>query len=370
MIKKIVLVAIVLGLLLTVLSPGLAAVSAQGQGQITVSGSSARMNFPLTLNFTAQVKSNVDITDIRLRYQVEQTSFAQVTSEGYVSFSPASTVNAQYTLDMRRVGGLPPGTNLDYWWVIKDSSGASLETKPVPFEITDERYTWQTLTEGKVNLCWYQGNKSFAQALMDTAQQALTKLAKDTGATPDNMINIYIYANSSDLQGSMIYPNEWTGGVAFVQYSIIAIGISPNNLTWGQGAMTHELTHNVIFQVTANPYNDLPVWLNEGLAMYSEGPLTSQFTNPLTSAVRSNSLLSVRTISSPFSAYADRANLSYAESDTVVDYLIQQYGAVKMNDLLKTFQAGTTYDGAFQKVYGFDMDGLNTQWQSWLKTQY
>jgi hypothetical protein len=370
MTKKIALVALVLGLLAAVLSPGMVAVYAQDQGQITVTGSNAQMNFPLALSFSAQVKSNTNITDIRLRYQVEQTSFAQITSEGYVSFSPASSVNAKYVLDMRRVGGLPPGTKIEYWWAVKDAGGASLETQPVKFEITDNRSQWNTLTEGKVNLYWYQGSNSFAQSLMKTAQEAITKLASDTGATPDNMINIYIYASSSDLQGSMIYPNEWTGGVAFVQYSIIAIGISPSNLTWGQGAMTHELTHNVIFQVTANPYNDLPVWLNEGLAMYAEGPLTTQFTNPLSDAIRSNDLFSVRTLSSPFSAYADKANLSYAESETIVEYLIKQYGSTKMNELLKTFQAGSTYDGAFLKVYGFDMDGLNTQWQNWVKTQY
>ena len=32
----------------------------------------------------------------------------------------------------------------------------------------------------------------------------------------------------------MIYPNEWTGGVAFTQYNIIAIGIGPNDLILGR----------------------------------------------------------------------------------------------------------------------------------------
>ena len=128
----------------------------------------------------------------------------------------------------------------------------------------------------------------------------------------------------------MIYPSEWTGGVSFFQYNIITIGVSPSNLTWGEGAMTHELTHNVIGQVVFNPYDDLPVWLNEGLAMYNQGPLTSQFLDPLAKAIRNNQLLSVKMISSPFSAYSDKANLSYAESYTLVDFLIQKYGSENM----------------------------------------
>jgi hypothetical protein len=205
---------------------------------------------------------------------------------------------------------------------------------------------------------------------MSAAQQALVKLTKDTGASPNKMINVYIYNGPQDLQGAMVYPQEWTGGVAYTQYGVIAIGIATNQLAWGQGAMTHELTHMVIYQVTNNPYNDLPVWLNEGLAMYSEGPLTSQYTDPLSSAISGNKLISVRTISSPFSADGNKANLSYAESYSLIDYLVSQYGSDKMTLLLNTFQQGSDYDPAFQKVYGFDMDGLNNLWKTWVAKQY
>jgi hypothetical protein len=34
-----------------------------------------------------------------------------------------------------------------------------------------------------------------------------------------------------------------------------------------------------------------------------------------------------------------------------------------MLELLNTFQQGSTYDGAFQKVYGFDMDKLYSLWK-------
>ena len=168
----------------------------------------------------------------------------------------------------------------------------------------------------------------------------------------------------------MIYPNEWTGGVAFTQYSIIAIGINPNNLSWGQGAMTHELTHNVINQVTFNPYSDLPVWLNEGIAMHNQGPLTQQFVVPLSIAISSDKLLSVRSLCSPFSAFPNKANLSYAQSASLLEYLITQYGSEKMLKLLTTFQQGSTYDEAFQAVYGFDIEGLNAKWKTWVALQY
>jgi hypothetical protein len=369
MIKKLKLLGIALLMILMVLSPAAATVIAEGPNTIAVTNSAVSMDFPLALNFSARINNNVNITNVRLKYKIDQMSFADVTSEAFIAVNPGLTVNAAYKLDLKKIGGLPPGTSLEYWWQATDSSGAVMESNPAGFQITDNRYNWRTLTKGKVNLFWYEGDDSFAGTLMSTAQAALSQLQKDTGAVPDRDIFIYIYADSTALQGSMIYPNEWTGGVAFTQYSIIAIGIDPGNLPWGQGAMTHELTHNVINQVTFNPYSDLPVWLNEGLAMHNEGPLSQQFTVPLTAAVASDKLFSVRSLCSPFSAYSDKATLSYAQSSSLVDYLVSQYGPEKMLTLLTTFKQGSTYDDAFQAVYGFDIEGLDAKWKTWIGLQ-
>jgi hypothetical protein len=59
--------------------------------------------------------------------------------------------------------------------------------------------------------------------------------------------------------------------------------------------------------------------------------------------------------------------VDYAESYSIVSYLISTYGKDKMFALLNTFRQGSTYDGALQKVYGLNMDGLNTAWQATLK---
>jgi hypothetical protein len=74
----------------------------------------------------------------------------------------------------------------------------------------------------------------------------------------------------------------------------------------------------------------------------------------------------VRSLASPFSAYAGEAALSYAESYSLVEFLTSSYGQDKMFSLLSTFREGATYDGALEKVYGFDMDGLDERWREWL----
>ncbi|MBA7565701.1 hypothetical protein ES708_07386 [subsurface metagenome] len=362
MIKKASILALAICLFLSILSP----VLVQAQSGLTILDSSAQAEFPSRLSFNLAAQSDVNITDIRLCYTVDRASFAQVTSEVYIEFAPDTTVDVSWALEMVKIGGLPPGSSLEYWWAVEDASGGRIETAPSRVQFDDNRYSWHSLTEGEVTIYWYKGNDSFAREIMLSAQQALARLAEDTGAELEKPAKLYIYANTQDLRGAMIYPQEWTGGVAFTRYGIIAIGIAPDKLDWGKRAIAHELTHLVIHQMTLNPYNDLPTWLDEGLAMHTEGILGLEYTAYLNKAIAEKSLISVRSLSSPFSAYAEQSYLSYAQSYSLVDFLISKYGQTRMLELLLTFREGSSYDGALEKVYGFDMDSLDTLWQDYV----
>jgi hypothetical protein len=364
--RKIILLALVFCLFLPLLSPP----PVQAQGELAILDSSVVAVFPSQLNFSLSAQSNVNITDIRLCFTIDQAGFTEVISEGYVEFIPSTTVDVSWSLEMVKTGGLPPGATVTYWWRVKDASGQMVETVPAQVRYDDTRYSWRSITEGKVTIYWYEGDDSFVQELMSAAQQALERLAEDTGACLEKPAELYIYASSQDLQGAMIYPREWTGGVAYTRYSIMAIGIAPADIDWGKTTIAHELTHLVIHQITLNPYNNLPTWLDEGLAMYNEGLLAPAFTSYLIRAITENSLISVQSLSSPFSAQAEEAYLSYAESYSLAEYLITTYGQEKMLELLHTFREGGGYDAALEKVYGFDMDGLDSLWQDYVAQQY
>ncbi len=341
-------------------------VPVQAQSGLRITDTSIEAVFPLKLSFNISVESDADITDIRLHYRVERRHLVDVTSEAYLEFTPSRTVEVNWDWDMRRTGGLPPGTSIEYWWTVEDASGDSIETEPLVVQFEDDRFQWQSLLEGQVTVYWYRGTTSFAGDIMGTVQEALYWLVQDTGVSLTEPIRIYIYGSSTDLRGSMIFPQEWTGGVAFTRYGCIAIGISPVNLAWGRRAIAHELTHLVIHQMTLNPYSGLPNWLDEGLAMRSEGPMGPAFQSYLDRAIAQDSLFSVRSLASPFSTDAEKSYLSYAQSYSLVEYLISTYGKDRMFELLDTLSEGSTYDDALTRVYGFDSDGLERLWREYL----
>lgn len=341
----------------------------QAQSNLKVLTASAAVSYPQSITFKISAQNSVNITEARLQYSMESIGFAQVVNEAYIEITPAPKLDTQWVWDLVRIGGLPPGVTVKYQWLLSDAAGEKLVTPIAEVNFDDSRFSWKKVTADKITIYWYDGTPVFAQELLQATQSALARLSQSTGAFLKDPIRLYIYANANDLKGSMIFPQDWTGGVAFTRYGCIAIGISALNIDWGKRAIAHELTHLITEQMTLNPYNGIPTWLDEGLAMYNEGPLDLTFTNNLNQAIKDKRLISVTSLCSPFSAYSNLSYVSYAESYSIVKYLVDNYGKDRMSALLEMFRQGSTYDGALKTVYGFDMDGLNTMWQASLRAQ-
>ena len=321
---------------------------------------SVQIAFPNTMTFEVKAQSNNVITQLRLHYIVDRQNFAQVTSEGWPTFSPATSVNTQWVWDMRK-SSLPEGTQVEYWWTARDATGNNAESNHATVEFDDTQHQWQSITEGPITLLWYSGNTAFANALMTSAQQGLQKIENDIGVIPQGKVRIYIYGSTQDMLAAQLFPPQWEGGVTFQGFDVIAIGVATNQLSYGVDVIPHELTHWATGHLVFNSYGaGLPTWLDEGLATYVQN---EQDSNYLNQAIKQNKLISVRTLSSPFSAVAEQAYISYAESHSIVSFLLATYGKDKMLQLLNVFHEGATYDDALHQVYGFDQDGLDQLWR-------
>jgi len=336
----------------------------QAQAQEEISAySTVEIDYPSALTLNLVAESSANITEIILRYRVDKITTVKVTSLIDLEFEQAPVVETSWKWDMRK-SSLPPGAEVQYSWQIEDINGNVLETAWDVVKFNDDRYSWDSLVGEKVTLFWYRGGQAFSRELMDEARESLERLARDTGAYLEYPVKIYVYAGSTELKEALVYPQEWVGGVTFTEYGAVAIGIAPEDLAWGKRAMTHELAHLVTYQMTFNPYSDIPIWLSEGLSMYAEGDLEASFRSSFDNAVSDDGLVSVQTLSSNFPADPREAYLSYAESFRLVEFLIDNYGREEMLHLLSVFKQGSRYDDALEEVYGFDTVGLDNRWRA------
>jgi len=321
------------------------------------------LNFPDSLTFHATIQSSVPITDVILEYGTEQLTCGSVIAKAFPQFTPGTTVTPEWTWEMRQSGSLPPGATLWWRWRYTDQNGVENISEKKTLTWLDSVHNWQTITSGLINLHWYSGDQAFAEDLLQAAITGLARLQNDAGLQPDMPIHLYIYADTNDMKDAILYEPTWTGGLAYADHNIVIIGISQRDLDWGRTSIAHELTHVLVGHLTFSCLGDVPTWLNEGLAVYSEGKLDPSAEAQLNDAIHNDQLLSVRSLSGGFSEVPSRAYLSYSQSYSIVKYLIETYGQDKMNSLLITLRDGTTVDDALMQVYGFDIDGLENAWR-------
>ncbi len=355
-----------LGLLLVNIQP------AGAQQMLGIVDTGVTSDFPQAITFHLTAQGPADITDAEVRFRVESRTCAQVENSGFAEVTPGKLVTTEWTWDTRRGGTLPPGAAVRYRWVVRDDAGSVAESDEQSYEVTDDQHTWQTIPRGGLTLSWHASDQPFAETLMQSALDALDRLETSTGARPLGMVKLFIYASAQELQESLVFPQEWTSGVSFTGFDIVAIGIPAGSLAWGQGAVAHELTHVIMDQLTFNCISDVPAWLAEGLATLNEDPTgaaQSQYTSALNRAVESDGLLSVRSLSGSFPAAQDEAILAYGQSYSLVHYLVNTHGAERMKAFLSAFRSGSTADDALKNVYGFDQSSLEVAWRNHIGAQ-
>ncbi len=339
-------------------------VTTAAQQSITITQDHIVSYFPDKLVFQLSANSNAKIQNISLLYRTNGATCQSAVAQQVIDFTPALNVDTQWEWDFTLSGVLPPGAMVYWQWEVSDASGNTVLTEEQSYQVNDTRHTWNLLTSGQVNLQWYQGSSTFGQSLLSIAVKSLDRMANNAGVRPSGQIWITIYPTAAELLEVDIHASEWAGGVAYPEYNSTIIAIGSGELDWAASVIPHELAHLVTQAVVFNCQGMwLPTWLSEGLAVYAEGDISSYYSDMVTSALDDNKLPPLRTLESGFSSISEEANLSYGQSGMVVTYLIAQYGAEKMSELLAAVQSGKKIDKALMTVYGKDTDGIEADWR-------
>lgn len=327
---------------------------------IQVLDSSASFSFAKEVRFRLTAQSDADIQSVILFYRVGDS---RVVTRAYPEFQPGRKVQAVWSWKLVP-GALYPGALISHYWQISDAAGRQTRTAPSSLLYEDDRFDWQEHAQDLVHVYSYRDAKK-SQQLLQQALQALEKLQQDIGVSLERPIHIYVYANRSDMRLALPSRSERydemtvTLGMVVSDDTLLLLGSEPDL----SQTLAHELSHIVVGLATKNPFGDLPRWLDEGLAMYAEGGLPARNRYALDRAIKQDDLISVRSLSG-YSGDPAKVDLFYAESYSLVEFLLTTYGREKMVALLQEFKQGIYQEDALQKVYGFGLDELDRQWRT------
>ncbi len=332
---------------------------AVADGGMRIVSNSHTLEFAEAITYNLALEMATPVTEVTLYYRRE--------GEGVTVRVPIELVPGEssftYTWELEP-GTIPVGEPIEYEWRVRDEAGTVLQTEPLTFVYADDRFDWRTEAEGSILLHWYGPDSTMAGRLLGYATAAISRLQDEVGVDISQPIEIYVYNTKSDMSLTLPRKSEayderiLTLGVVVDDATLLLLGSHEGV----EGTIAHELSHIVVGLATENPYVDLPRWLDEGLAMYAEGELPAINRRALEAAVKSDGLISVRSLSA-YTGDPEQVDLFYGEAYSLVDFLLRKYYDDKMAQLLDVFVEGISQEEALMRVYGFGIDELDAKWR-------
>lgn len=342
------------------------AVPGAAHAAVRIVRSGFESRFPESVVFSFEATSSRSVQTAVINYRVAGRR-AFFSSEAQIE-QGAGTVRGQRTIDLSR-HYLPPGADLQFYWVVTDDQGDAFRSQNLTATVEDRRFTWRAARSSNLEVAWSGDDDALGRALQAVALQSLGRLAGAVGITLERRVRILAYPDleafrSASFRGGI----EWLGGIYYATGNIILLytPLNAQGLQIIQRALPHELGHAVVHQVTENPYGDVPQWLGEGIATWSEPDIAPDQAQALQKAIVENRLISVRSLSGGFGADVEQITLAYAQSRSLVAFILERYGGARLSATLRAFKEGVTADDGLHRGLGIDQAQLESEWRAWL----
>ena len=344
----------------------LAAGTAQAQqdGEIQLLAHRVESRFPDSVHFFVEAAGPDEISDIRVYLK----TIGQVSRSAYrqVEFEPGTSVSGEAELLSGGSNYFPPGTRMAYSFEIRDTAGRLLRTEEQIFVYLDTRFGWLTLTDGLITV--YYNNplaQSRAQHVLETAAATLEHMGPVLGIDPEEPLHIVTYHNYRDMVGALPFRSQATreqlitAGMAFSEERVLLVYSGGQGVT---GTTAHEFVHLLVADATGRANAIVPAWLNEGLAEYGDFSADQDRDYYLQRAIQRGELRPLWQ-QGAFSGTPEDILVGYAQGLSVVTFMIENYGAAPIADLMQALRRTLDIDAALLEVYGFDQYGLDALWR-------
>ncbi len=333
---------------------------------ISVTSQTDTVNFPKSIAFQMRAQDSSALINkamIFVRYGFNGMTGYLTQHTGSVSIRPGHTITASWVENTTGDNFSPPGTLVSYYWLLYDSAGNSYTGGQQQFRTVDTRFPWQHLTQGQLQVNWYNRPLEFGQTVLNDASSDLTHISQTLGGGLKSPVNLWVYQTDDDFHGSLT-PNtyEWVGGIALPPLNEAEIVAMDSGDTTLVRDMPHELTHLVFHQLIGESAS-APTWFDEGLAVYNQQYHEPAMINRLQNALNTHSLLPLNSISLSFPANADQAYLAYAQSWNLISYMYSTFGQSSMAKLISLMsKQSNDFDTNLKLAVGMDQDHLENQW--------
>ena len=332
---------------------GAGQVGGQGPGDIEVLGYQHEVDFPRQITIGVTVEGEHEIVEVKTNYRPVGS---QVWAYGYSDFDANRQVTASFNIPTSGPNYVPPGAQVEYYHVVRDAQGKVYETPTATLEYLDTRFRWDQTQIGSLTLFHHDVPPSRVDDVARELDGEIRRLESLLQLVRQPHIRGFIYNGFAEAvpafpsQSRTITEEQVFHGFAFPSYGVfVGIGTQPR-------LIVHETAHLMLAQALDTQGRPISSWLDEGFATYME-PGSSPYSGRSLSAQG----LPLRAMST-VSGTPEEINYFYLKAESVVSYLINEYGTPSFQTFLGELRQGHPLETALVNTYGFDTDGLEAEW--------
>lgn len=224
---------------------------------------------------------------------------------------------------------------------------------------------WLSMETVNFKIFFKNGDQETAKILAPYAENARRRTVNFIGYDFKHKTRVYLAPDResyNSVQPRSIIP-EWSVGVAFTKENIIVIYTTRARAKYAPNydmykVFQHELSHIVMGRAMAR--NNVPRWLDEGIAQFLAVEWTNSDTFRLTIAYIMGNLIPLEELFYSWPKEGRKARLAYLQSRTLVGYLARNGN---LGRIITYIREGKTADQAIMMTTGMTISQLEKEWK-------
>ncbi len=215
----------------------------------------------------------------------------------------------------------------------------------------DAEWDFAEFSTPHFRLSFEQGeNRHAAHLVSEVLEDAYFAVGRKLDLYPETPTNVVLYA-SEDFH-SVTQTPDWTGGVYDGRIKLPVRGIESGSKLL-ERTLRHEYGHVLVTKLSNGK---VPVWLNEGLAIWAEEEEDGDREDWAYDIISGQPLFTLAELEPPFTRLpADRVRVAYAQSYLAIRLLLEEYGERRLVQLLRTTGSGDPLPAAFEQLFGVSL---------------
>ena len=326
----------------------------------------AQSDFPNGILFKLDAISAVPIEEVSVRMKIGQRKSGVYE---YMDIVPSKEVSSELFWNTNTSSRyIPPGTPVEYKFEIFFSNGQLFETETKRLIFEDMRFEWDEVSEGNVVVYYHGPVKSRANEILDAITSTMILMEPVLGESQQDPIIVTMYNNVKEMlvalpPGSSTIRRELiTEGQAFNDVGTLLV-LGGGRLS--TGTASHEVMHILVHRSAHSVLSDVPDWLHEGLAEYANVSPSFSYDIALDFAVHSGRVLPITSMPGKPGNPED-VIIYYGQASSLIAYMIEIQGPLKMKSLLAELKKGVKIDSAIKTIYGLSKIDLENKWRKYI----